>query len=153
MEAAPQLSRQEYYKTNPKRKGLLGHISFGVTSIPQSEKFYTEILRPLGVSVVFSNESNTTVGFGITADEEVLTLFQRGSEAAPPGPGTHLAFNAPSREAVKEFWEAGIKYGGKSDGAPGLRNHYGEHYYAAFLVDPDGWRLEAVFQDGPNVKG
>jgi predicted lactoylglutathione lyase len=61
--------------------------------------------------------------------------------------GTHFAFNAPSRACVDEFFMVGISNGGKSNGEPGIRKNYGESYYAAFLVDPDGFRLEAVFQD------
>ena len=64
----------------------------------------------------------------------------------PPGPGFHLAFDAPSRSAVDAFHAAGVENGGVDLGAPGLRPHYGENYYAAFVADPDGYKLEAVFQ-------
>lgn len=87
------------------------------------------------------------MGYGLDADHEVFNVFERGEDARAPGAGTHLAFNAPSRACVDEFFEAGIGNGGKDDGKPGIREAYGENYYAAFLVDPDGFRLEAVFQE------
>ena len=69
-----------------------------------------------------------------------------GQQAAPHGARTHLAFNAPSREAVGEFYAAALQYGGRGDGEPGLRAEVGENYYACYVYDPDGHRLEAVFQ-------
>ena len=106
----------KYYHTNSKRLGLLGHISFGVSSSTTSQKFYTAVLAPFGISLVFSNAANTTIGYGYDVDSEVFTIFERGEAARAPGAGTHIAFNAPSRRAVREFWEAGVKNGGTSDG-------------------------------------
>ena len=138
---------REYYRTNPKRRGLLGHVSFGVRSYEASKKFYTESLRPFGVELVYDNPDQKILGYGFDADSEILNMFERGEAAQPPGPGTHFAFNAPSRKAVTEFWNAGIRNGGRSDGFPGLREGCGKDYFAAFLFDPDGFKLEAVFQD------
>ncbi|OCK73752.1 hypothetical protein K432DRAFT_262177, partial [Lepidopterella palustris CBS 459.81] len=84
------------------------------------------------------------LGYGLNAGHEALNIFEHGVEAQAPGAGTHFAFNAPSREAVDEFFEAGICNGGKSNEKPGIREAYGRNYYAAFLVDPDGYRLEGV---------
>lgn len=69
-------------------------------------------------------------------------------EARPPGPGFHLAFDAPDHAAVDAFHAAGLAAGGRDNGQPGLRPHYGATYYAAFLIDPDGHHLEAVHQAG-----
>lgn len=137
----------EYYRTNPNRRGLLGHVSFGVQSYDISKTFYTAVLKPFGVELVYDNPTQRILGYGIDADHEIFNIFEQGNDARAPGPGTHLAFNAPSREAVKEFWEAGIRFGGRSSGDPGLREHYGKDYFAAFMFDPDGFKLEAVFQD------
>jgi catechol 2,3-dioxygenase-like lactoylglutathione lyase family enzyme len=63
-----------------------------------------------------------------------------------PGPGFHLAFNAPSRAAVDAFHKAALSAGARDVGVPGLRPHYGATYYAAFVIDPDGYKLEAVHQ-------
>jgi catechol 2,3-dioxygenase-like lactoylglutathione lyase family enzyme len=137
----------EYYRTNTNRRGLLGHVSFGVHSYEISKKFYTALLKPFGVDLVYDDPTRKILGYGLEANREVVNIFERGKEAHPPGLGTHLAFNAPSRLAVREFWEAGIRNGGRSDGQPGIRENYGKEYYAAFLFDPDGFKLEAVFQE------
>lgn len=76
---------------------------------------------------------------------EILNLFPH-SDARPPGPGFHLAFDAPDRAAVHAFHAAAISHGGEDRGVPGLRPDYGPAYYAAFVTDPDGHRLEAVHQ-------
>ena len=78
---------------------------------------------------------------------EVLKIFEYSKMARAPGRGSHVAFNAPSRRAVREFWEEGVKNGGESEGAPGVREEFGAFYYAAFLKDPDGWVLECVCQE------
>ncbi|KFY26319.1 hypothetical protein V493_04171 [Pseudogymnoascus sp. VKM F-4281 (FW-2241)] len=138
-----------YYETNPRRNSLLGHLSFGVKSMSTCEPFYDAILAPFGIVQVFRNaprsSAATTCGWGYGSSEP-FTLFE-SPEAAPHGKRTHLAFNAPSRVAVKSFYEAALKNGGTSDGEPGLRTLYGENYYACFVFDPEGHRLEAVFQD------
>jgi len=73
-----------------------------------------------------------------------LAIKHRPEGQRPAGPGFHLAFAAPSRQAVDRFHAAAIAHGGGDNGGPGLRPHYGEHYYAAFVMDPDGHALEAV---------
>ncbi|KAH8601774.1 Glyoxalase/Bleomycin resistance protein/Dihydroxybiphenyl dioxygenase [Bisporella sp. PMI_857] len=140
-------SPADYYRTNPQRRGLLGHISFGVKSYQRSKTFYTALLAPLGVRLVYDNPARTTLGYGFDENHELLNIFEHSDQAHPPGKGCHLAFNAPSRKAVREFWEAGCSNGGVSDGEPGVRKHYGPFYYAAFLLDPDGYRLEVVYQE------
>jgi catechol 2,3-dioxygenase-like lactoylglutathione lyase family enzyme len=141
------MTEADYYRTNAGRRGFLGHVSFGVRSYDMSKIFYTAVLQPFGVSIVYENLERKVLGYGFKINQEILNIFERGTAAHPPGPGTHLAFNAPSRKAVREFWEAGVINGGRSDGKPGLRVAYGENYYAAFLFDPDGFKLEAVFQE------
>ncbi|KAF4630114.1 hypothetical protein G7Y89_g8028 [Cudoniella acicularis] len=141
------LMAADYYRTNPARRGLLGHVSFGVKSYTASKTFYTALLSPFGVQIVFEDPTRKILGFGLDSDREVINIFERGEEARSPGPGTHLAFNAPNRQAVREFWEAAVRNGGRSDGEPGVRENYGKNYYAAFVFDPDGFKLEAVFQD------
>jgi catechol 2,3-dioxygenase-like lactoylglutathione lyase family enzyme len=137
----------DYYRTNVQRRGILGHISFGVRSYDASKQFYTEIFKPFGIELVFDDPIRKILGYGLDAQHEVFNVFERGEDAHAPGAGTHFAFNAPSRASVDEFFEAGIRNGGKSNGEPGIRKNYGENYYAAFLFDPDGFRLESVFQD------
>jgi catechol 2,3-dioxygenase-like lactoylglutathione lyase family enzyme len=88
----------------------------------------------------------TAVGYGMRDGEDKFALKLQGAGARAPGPGFHLAFAAPSREAVVEFHRAALLHGGSDNGAPGLRPHYGPDYFAAFVIDPDGHRIEAVFK-------
>ena len=133
-----------YYCTNPERPPLLGHISFGVKSYGASKAFYTAALAALGISLVFESPDDGVLGYGY-GDKEIVNVFET-SKASAPGGGCHLAFNAPDRKAVRGFYDAAVANGGKDNGKPGLRTEIGDKYYAAFVVDPDGYRLEAVFQ-------
>ena len=123
---------------------MLGHVSFGVSDLARAAAFYDAALAPLGYGRVWT--SPHAVGFGEKGAGDKLALFARPGRAAAPGPGFHLAFDAPSRAAVDAFHAAALEAGGKDDGPPGPRPHYGPTYYAAFVVDPDGHKLEAVHQ-------
>lgn len=132
----------------------LGHISIGVRNYRVSKAFYTAVLAPIGLRLVYDSEASApgtkkirTLGFGPNEEHELLNIFEHGEEAAPPGPGFHLAFNAPTREAVAEFHAEALGHGGTDNGPPAVREHYGVNYFAAFVVDPDGWRLEAVCKE------
>ena len=124
---------------------MIHHISLGVRELQASARFYDGILGALGFRRVF--EDDEAIGYGLEDDQDILCLKQR-DDAAPPGAGFHLAYTAPTRAAVDAFHAAGLQAGGLDNGAPGLRPDYGPHYYAAFLVDPDGHRVEAVVK-GP----
>nr|WP_315221896.1 VOC family protein [uncultured Duganella sp.] len=123
---------------------MLHHISFGVRDLRLAGLFYDAALGALGYRRVF--EDDTAIGYGVEDDKDLLCLKLR-PDAAAPGAGFHLAFAAPSRAAVDAFHAAALAVGGSDNGAPGLREDYGDHYYAAFLVDPDGHRIEAVIND------
>jgi catechol 2,3-dioxygenase-like lactoylglutathione lyase family enzyme len=120
---------------------MLHHISFGVRDLVLSGAFYDAALGALGFRRVF--EYATAVGYGLVDGEDDLCLKLR-PDAAAPGPGFHLAFAASSRAAVDAFHQAALRVGGQDNGAPGLRPEYGPLYYAAFLIDPDGHRIEVV---------
>jgi catechol 2,3-dioxygenase-like lactoylglutathione lyase family enzyme len=120
---------------------MLHHISFGVRDLRLAGAFYDAALGALGYRRVF--EDDTAIGYGVEDDKDLLCLKLR-PDAAPPGAGFHMAFAAPSRPAVDAFHAAALRVGGADNGAPGLREDYGDHYYAAFLTDPDGHRIEAV---------
>jgi catechol 2,3-dioxygenase-like lactoylglutathione lyase family enzyme len=123
---------------------MLAHISFGVDELERAASFYDQVLAPLGYTRVWS--SAEAVGFGESGGPDRLALFARPRAAAAPGAGFHLALQAPNREAVDAFHAAAIGAGGKSAGPPGLRPHYSPTYYAAFVIDLDGYKIEAVHQ-------
>ncbi|KAK4168304.1 Lactoylglutathione lyase [Cladorrhinum sp. PSN259] len=135
----------------------LSHISLPISSLPRSRQFYCAVLAPLGLSLVYdsttSNPSKTPriLGYGPDPEHEILNLFEypdlhqhASGSSAKPGPGFHVAFSATSREAVREFHAEAMKNGGRDRGQPGLREAYGTDYYAAFVEDVDGWRVEVV---------
>ncbi|KAK3333042.1 Glyoxalase/Bleomycin resistance protein/Dihydroxybiphenyl dioxygenase [Cercophora scortea] len=135
----------------------LGHISIGVRNYEASKAFYSAVLSTIGLRLVYDSEAQPkpaatdtttskprTLGFGVDEAHELLNIFEFADDAWPPGAGFHLAFNAPTREAVIEFHALAMGFGGRDNGVPGVRKHYGENYFAAFVVDPDGWRLEVV---------
>ncbi|MBY5367762.1 VOC family protein [Rhizobium leguminosarum] len=128
---------------------MLHHASLGVSDIERSAAFYDAALGALGYIRVWDDirpgETGQAIGYGNPGGGDKLAIKHRPDGQRPPGPGFHLAFAAPSRQAVDRFYAAAIAHGGSDNGPPGLRSHYGEHYYAAFVIDPDGHALEAVF--------
>ncbi len=123
---------------------MLGHLSFGVADLERAAAFYDAILAPLGCVRVWSNARGA--GFGAPGGGDKLALFPREGLVIAPGPGFHLAFDAPDQAAVGAFHAAAVALGAEDSGPPGLRPHYGATYYAAFITDLDGYRLEAVHQ-------
>ncbi|MGX1790054.1 VOC family protein [Bosea sp. NPDC055332] len=128
---------------------MLHHLSLGVADIERAVAFYDAVLAPLGYVRVWSDlrpgESNQAVGYGVAGGGDALALKHCPDGQRPPGPGFHVAFAASSRAAVDEFHRVALQHGGRDNGAPGVRAHYGPHYYAAFVIDPDGHNIEAVF--------
>ena len=103
--------------------------------------FYDASLLPLGVVRVWT--VSTAVGYGYPGGDEKLAIKERQG-ATSPGAGFHVAFAARTRPDVDAFFRAALAHGGTDQGGPGLRPDYGVNYYAAFVEDPDGHRLEAV---------
>lgn len=122
---------------------MLGHLSFGVRDLARAGAFYDAVLAPL--TWVRLWDSPEGLGYGPPGGGEKLNLFPH-PQARPPGPGFHLAFDAPDRAAVAAFHAAALAHGGADRGGPGLRPQYGASYFAAFVTDPDGHGLEAVHQ-------
>jgi catechol 2,3-dioxygenase-like lactoylglutathione lyase family enzyme len=120
---------------------VLDHASLGVRDLARSLSFYDAVLAPLGVVRVFRD--HRCAGYGYAAEEDRLALFVV-DDASPAGGGTHLALTAPSPAAVDAFHAAALAHGGRDEGPPGPRPRYGAGYYAAFVRDPDGHKLEAV---------
>lgn len=120
---------------------MFHHLSLGVRDLALAARFYDSLLAPLGFRRVF--EDDTAIGYGVEQDKDLLCLKLR-PDATASGPGFHLAFAAPSRAAVQDCYRGALAAGGVDNGAPGLRPDYGASYYACFLIDPDGNRVEAV---------
>jgi catechol 2,3-dioxygenase-like lactoylglutathione lyase family enzyme len=122
---------------------MLSHVSVGVTDLDRTVAFYDAALGALGYVRVFTGPRSA--GWGTRDGSEPFAVKL---QARPPtaGPGAHLAFAAPSPEAVDRFHAEALRQGAVDDGLPGLRPDFGATYYAAFLFDPDGNRLEAVHQ-------
>ena len=123
---------------------VLSHLSFGVADLAMAAAFYDGVLAALGFARVWSNEDG--VGYGVVGGNDRLALFAQADRPSPPGPGFHLAFEAPTRAAVDAFHAAALRLGGRDEGGPGVRPHYSPTYYAAFVTDLDGHKLEAVHQ-------
>ena len=122
---------------------LLHHVSLAVTDLQRAAAFYDAALRALGYARVWTDA--TAIGYGASAgggDRFAIKLITEG--CVVPGPGFHLAFSAPDRNAVDAFHRAALQAGGTDNGPPGPRPQYGPDYYAAFVFDPDGYRIETV---------
>ncbi|ALN59081.1 glyoxalase/bleomycin resistance protein/dioxygenase [Lysobacter enzymogenes] len=120
---------------------MFHHLSLGVRDLARAGAFYDAVLGALGYRRVFDGDES--IGYGLVDNQDLL-LLNLTPAAAAPGDGTHLAFAAASRAEVDAFHRGGLSGGGRDNGAPGLRPDYGAHYYACFLIDPDGHRVEAV---------
>jgi catechol 2,3-dioxygenase-like lactoylglutathione lyase family enzyme len=125
--------------------GMLSHISLGVRNLERTQAFYDAALAPLGFVRLWRTARGIGYGPPNPNGDEKLALFLKAEADGPlaAGPGFHLALMAPSAEAVDAFHAAAVASGGRDDGRPGLRPQYGETYYAAFVIDPDGHKLEA----------
>ena len=124
---------------------MFNHVSIGVRDVAKSKRFYDAALKPLGCSCL--SESESSLGYGLDAVALWISKTDRPVPADEQS-GLHFCFDAPTREAVKSFHSAGLRAGGRDNGKPGLRTDYGENYYAAFVIDPDGYRLEAYCGKG-----
>jgi catechol 2,3-dioxygenase-like lactoylglutathione lyase family enzyme len=124
---------------------MLDHIGVAVSDYARSKRFYETALAPLTIALVMevaadqTDHGSAAAGFGAAGKP----FFWISSHAASPV-GVHVAFTAPSRRIVDEFYRAALRAGGRDNGAPGLRPHYHANYYGAFVLDPDGHNIESV---------
>lgn len=119
---------------------MFDHISIGVSDLGAACKFYDAALAPLGYSCL--GEGDGWAGYGRSSIGLYL-LAARSPVPADPDSGLHFCLAAQSRKDVIEFHAAALRAGGRDNGAPGLRGDYGPDYFAAYVVDPEGYRLEA----------
>ena len=119
---------------------MFDHISIGVSDVGRSRKFYNAALKPLGFTCLSDGE--TSLGYGDKAPLFWVNAAKRPVKVDMES-GLHFCFVAKDRAAVDAFHAAALAAGGKDNGKPGVRADYGPNYYAAFAVDPDGYRVEA----------
>lgn len=119
---------------------MIDHVSIGVRDLARTKRFYDAALAPLGYKCL--SEGADSLGYGA---EAVAFWISVADHSVPPDPksGLHFCFSAPSRQSVRAFHAAALAAGGGDNGKPGPRADYGANYYAAFAIDPDGYRLEA----------
>jgi len=120
---------------------MIDHVSIAVRDLAASGRFYEAVLAALGHGKLVARSG--TIGFGKRYPEFWLNE-RRAMTPVDPDSGTHICLRAPDAAAVDAFHAAALQAGGRSDGAPGLRPEYGAGYYAAFVCDPEGNRIEAV---------
>lgn len=119
---------------------MIDHLSIGVSDLVKSAAYYDAVLAALGFKRQLEVEG--AIGYGEKAPTFWIGVSPGGGPAAPRG--FHIAFRAADRAAVEAFHLAAIDGGGDDAGKPGLRPHYHPNYYAAFVLDPDGHKIEAV---------
>jgi catechol 2,3-dioxygenase-like lactoylglutathione lyase family enzyme len=124
---------------------MLDHVSLGVSDITASRRFYDAALGPVGVVRIVDFGDNRGSDYGAAPGTlGVEFTITQEPELRALAPGMHLCFRAPDRAAVRAFHAMALAAGGHDDGTPGVRAHYHADYYAAFVRDPDGYRIEAV---------
>jgi catechol 2,3-dioxygenase-like lactoylglutathione lyase family enzyme len=121
------------------------HLSFAVSDIGRSAQFYDAVFPPLGYSRVWTKEK--AVGYGIAGGDDNFAILLKPGVIKIPEDGFHVAFAAPSREAISLFYKAALAHGGSDNGGSGHHPEYGPNYFAAFVFDPDGYRIEAVIDE------
>jgi catechol 2,3-dioxygenase-like lactoylglutathione lyase family enzyme len=127
----------------PTRRVVIDHMAIGVSDLRASRRFYLAALAPLGFVEQGSwSEDAREVAFG----PEDLDDFAISTNY-PATDGGHVAFAADTRQQVDAFYNAAIAAGGTDNGGPGIRPEYSAGYYGAFVLDPDGYNVEAVYHE------
>jgi catechol 2,3-dioxygenase-like lactoylglutathione lyase family enzyme len=119
----------------------ISHVSVGTNDFPSAKRFYDAVLATLGLRCVMGFDEGA--GYGSEFPEFWVQLPHDGA-AANPGNGTHVCFSARSEDQVKAFHRKALELGAEDDGKPGLRKEYSDGYYAAFVRDLDGNKIEAM---------
>ncbi len=120
---------------------MIHHVSVGTNDIKRARTFYDAVLSLMGLRLLSADDESADYGVGAVLFSVETPVNAR---AAAPGNGVHIAFQASDRNAVREFHRIGLENGGTDDGKPGLRAQYDANYFGAFLLDPDGNKVEAV---------
>ena len=127
---------------------MLDHVSIPVADLARSAVFYDSVLAVLGL--VRRKERPGAIGYGPEGrPAPVFWILERAEGGATPGPGLHVSLQAADRRCVDAFHAAAIDRGGRDAGAPGLRPQYTQPFYGSFVLDPDGFKIEAVCRTEP----
>lgn len=127
---------------------MLDHVSIPVVSLDRAAAFYDPVLATLGL--MRRKERAGAIGYGPAArPAPIFWLLAQQGPAAQPGPGLHISFAAANRDEVDRFHAAGLAQGGADAGAPGERPHYTQPFYGGFVIDLDGFKVEAVCRTEP----
>lgn len=120
---------------------MIHHVSFGTNDISRARAFYDPVLNLLGLRLVQAGDRAADYGTG-----DIMFSIESPVDGQPAtaGNGVHVAFQARDRQMVQQFHALALAHGGTEDGAPGLRPEYDANYYAAFVRDPDGNKVEAM---------
>jgi len=124
---------------------MLDHLTIYVNDLAKSKNFYEKVFEPFGYQIAFGDKEKFwafDIGDGAFFE---IAQYNAVDKLTP----CHFAFRARSQKQVQQFYAAGLAAGGKCNGAPGLRPQYTETYYAAFIIDPRGHNIEAVFDSEP----
>lgn len=124
---------------------MIDHTGISVSNYEKSKKFYEDALKPIGYKMLMEVPREYTDGVGVCGFGEEPKPDFWISEGQPNKPHVHVAFRVSSQKMVDEFYAAALAAGGRDNGKPGPRPHYHEKYYGAFILDPDGHNIEAVF--------
>ena len=122
---------------------MLDHITFGISDFQRSSAFYDAALAPLGIKPLFVVPKEHTNGVDVVGYGDTRPFFWIAAQDALHGK-FHVAFTAQTRAEVDAFYAAALAAGGTDNGPPGPRPHYDPNYYGAFVLDPDGFNIEAV---------
>jgi catechol 2,3-dioxygenase-like lactoylglutathione lyase family enzyme len=120
---------------------MIHHVSVGTTDIKRSRAFYDAVLKVLGLQLLSADDESADYG---TATVLFSVETPVNGRAASAGNGVHIAFRADHRETVRQFHSTGLANGGTDSGTPAVRPEYDANYFGAFLLDPDGNKIEAV---------
>lgn len=123
----------------------LDHIGIPVADYTKAKEFYSKALAPLGYVLKSDYAEWKAAGFECDGRQDLWL----GGDHPKQAKGTHLAFTGKDKTSIQAFYDAALAAGGTDNGKPGYRKEYSPGYYAAFITDPDGHNLEAVFHD-PN---
>lgn len=124
---------------------MIDHLSIAAGDFGRSRAFYDAVLEPLGYVRVF--DSDDAAGYALGGQHDDVFVIRSARKGFVPPQEMHIAFVAHNREAVMRFHESAVRLGARSDGEPKLHPMYGEGYFAAFVIDADGYRVEAVYHE------